>query len=143
MRGDSEVTGLALEHARAWFALHADQRLRALNFFLLAAAFLTTAYVTTFERTPGLAAAAGGAGFAIAFAFGRMEQRTRQLIKRGEEALAPLERQLAKMTSIDQLRLVENSERAAPFTSYRFVIGFLRIVAELGFAVGFAIAAVR
>ena len=46
---DSESRQFLLEqsikHAWDWFALHANQRMQGVNFFLLAAAFLTGAYV--------------------------------------------------------------------------------------------------
>jgi hypothetical protein len=72
-----EAAREALDHAWSWFALHADHRLRALNFFFLAMAVLVTAYVTALERAPRLAVGIGVFGALMAFVFNRLELRIR------------------------------------------------------------------
>lgn len=136
MNAGNELGALtvALEHARQWQRLHAEQRMHAMDFFLIAAAFLTTAYVTVLSSSPLVAVAVAVIGVTISFAFNRMEIRSRQLVKRGEQALAPLERRLAELTENPLMELVKLSERSAFFTSYAKVFGLLHWVAFVGFA---------
>jgi hypothetical protein len=133
---------IALEHARSWQKLHAEQRLRALDFFLVAAAFLTTAYVTSIATSPQLAAVVAGVGSVMSFAVNRLELRARALVKRGEDALRPLEARLAELTDNPALRLVDLSEASPFLMSYAKVFGMLHWLALLGFAAG-AIFALR
>jgi hypothetical protein len=138
---DLETLRVALEHARAWQRLHAEQRLRAIDFFLVAAAFLVAGYVASFGTNPGLAAAAGAAGALVSVIFNRMELRAKELVKRGEAALAPLEGMLASRIGVPELRLVERAERPTRrLTSYAKVIGLLHWCSIVGFAVGTLIA---
>jgi hypothetical protein len=132
-----ETLRIALEHARAWQQLHAEQRLRAVDFFLVATAFLVAGYVTTVLTNAGVALAAALAGVAVSLMFNRMELRTKELVKRGEAALRPLEARLAKALTIPELELVKRSEKpAAKLTTYGRVIGLLHWAAIVGFAIG-------
>jgi hypothetical protein len=113
-----------------------------MDFFLIASAFLTTAYVTSFPSSPRLALAAAAVGVLISFAFNRMELRSRGLVKRGEEALAPLEARLAEILGTPSLCLVQRAEKSILLTSYAKVFGLLHWLAFLGFGVGVIVAAV-
>src|SRR4051812_31773082 len=60
----------AIEHAWEWFSLHAGQRLQAVNFYLIAAAFLSNAFVNALKDTNFVVAAGVGIlGAFIAFIF--------------------------------------------------------------------------
>ncbi len=131
---------IALEHARAWHRLHAEQRLRAMDFFLVAAAFLTTGYVTSLTTSPQLAAVVAAAGVLMSLVVNRLELRTKSLVKRGEEALKPLESRLAELTANPAMRLAERSEHSMFFTSYAKVFGLLHWVAFLGFGAAVIVA---
>jgi hypothetical protein len=118
---------LAVEHAREWVRLHADQRLRAVNFWLVSVAFLTTAYVTSFPNAKPLAAGVALAGVVVTFALQRMERRTRELVKYGEDALRPLEDLLAFRLGMPEIRLVARAEKPTEwFTSYARVIALMQ-----------------
>jgi hypothetical protein len=135
-REEIELLKVSLDHAQAWMTLHADQRLRALQFWLIAVAALTTAYVGTLRADPVLAAAIAVLGTVLSLGFQRLERRTRELVKRAEDALRPTERRLAELTGIEALQLVEASDKKGePFTSYATVIGTLQLVAVAGFVV--------
>lgn len=140
-RDELDLLKVALDHARAWMTLHADQRLRALNFWLIGTAFLTTAFVTTLPTDPALATAVAAMGVLVSITFQRLERRTRDLVRRAEEALAPAEARLAALTAIPALELVKlsNSPRE-PFTSYGKVIRVLQLVAVAGFTLGALVA---
>jgi hypothetical protein len=135
---------LGLEHARAWQQLHAEQRLRAVDFFLVATAFLVAAYVTSVMTNPGLALAVAIVGMGVSLIFNRMELRTKELVKRGEAALRPLEAELAGSLDIPELELVERSERAVRrLTSYGNVIALLQWSAIVGFGIASTFAITR
>lgn len=76
----------ARTYARGYFALHADQRMKLFNFFLI---FLLAA----FPAVRGMAAGAKAVTLLplllvlTAFIFWRLEKRTRRLVKNGEDAL--------------------------------------------------------
>ena len=131
---DHDLAKIALEHAWNWFSVHADHRLRAVNFFLIAVAFLVTAYVTALEKNPPLAIAVGVVGLFVTFAFNRLELRIRELVKAGEAAMGPFQGRLAGLTGVDQLRIVQRVEMSGrPFTKYSKVIGTLHWVAYVCF----------
>lgn len=141
---ERELLNIALEHARAWMILHADQRLRALNFWLIAVAFFTTAYVTTVTAQPGLALAVALMAMLVSLGFQRLERRTRDLVKRAEQALAPVERRLAAMTGVEALRLVARSDQPIErLTSYGVVIRCIQWLAIAAFAAAALYAAAR
>src|SRR5882757_915360 len=53
-----------LDHAWQWFTLHATQRMQAVNFFLVATAFLSTAYVAAL-RFPSVGSGSQGIGHIV------------------------------------------------------------------------------
>jgi tetrahydromethanopterin S-methyltransferase subunit B len=113
------------------------------NFFLLASAFLVTAYVSSLDRTPLLAVIAASTGVVITIAFARLETRTRELVKRGERALEALERLLATDLAVPELELVRRAERAPALTSYAKVLGLIHYSALVAFMLGVGVALVR
>ena len=81
---------------QAWnyFALHAQQRLTTVNFYLVVATTLTAAAVASFAENfgfPGLRLPAGLLLSLLSFAFWRLDFRNRELIKAAEVALRSLE----------------------------------------------------
>ena len=83
-------------HQQAWdyFALHAQQRLTTVNFYLVVATALTAAAVALFGenfRFPGLRMPAGLLLSLLSFAFWRLDIRNRELIKAAEAALRSFE----------------------------------------------------
>ena len=91
MELDSEKEKIALDHAWAWFSLHATQRLQSVNFFLVATAFLSAAFVTAAkEKMYALAGGIAVLAVLISYVLYRMERRVRSLIHAAEHAIAPL-----------------------------------------------------
>jgi hypothetical protein len=85
----------ARSYAWNYFALHADQRMKLFNFFLILAGLILGAF-------PAVRGIAPGTKFVAllpllltlaAFIFWRLEERARSLVKRGEEALRFLDEQ--------------------------------------------------
>ena len=81
---------------QAWnyFALHAQQRLTTVNFYLVVATTLTAGAVASFGENfgfPGLRLPTGLLLALLSFAFWRLDFRNRDLIKAAEAALRSLE----------------------------------------------------
>jgi len=127
-----------LDHAWNWFSLHAGQRMQCVNFFLVGAAFLSSAYVTALRFDQPLAAAGVGIlGFLLSICFSRFEVRIRELVKAGEAALGPIQEHLVKITSIAELNLIGRVETPKNwFTKYSTVIPTLHWLTALAFLLG-------
>ena len=135
---DDETFDRSLAHAWGWFSLHADHRMKSVNFFIVTIAFLTAAYVTALRFSLPLAGAGVSvAGLLLTICFSRFELRIRELIKASEAALKPLQDRLAKQTKIDAFRMFELVEGGKkPFTRYSHVILALHIIAGTMFILG-------
>ena len=57
METPAPILDKGLDHAWEWFSLHARHRMQAVNFFLVAVAFLSAAYVSALRFTHPLVAA--------------------------------------------------------------------------------------
>lgn len=143
--GKTEPHEAAIDHAWEWFSLHAEQRMQAVNFYLIAAAFISNAFVNALKDTNFVVAAGVGImGAFIAFIFLMLEQRVRSLVKAGEGALISGEKQLAKDSQIPEIEILTRVEIPAKWTwSYSKVIRYLYGLTGLGFFAGFIYALVR
>ena len=77
------------EYAWRYFSLHADHRLKAFNFFVAFATLLIGAFATLIEKS-GIRQPYVLLPLAlvfVSFVFWKLEERTRMLVKNGEEAL--------------------------------------------------------
>lgn len=135
---DEKAFERSLEHAWNWFALHADQRMKSVNFFIVTIAFLTAAYVSSLRFSQPLTALVICAvGLILTVCFSRFDLRIRELLEASENVLAPLQQQLATQTGIDSLRMSALVKKGKlPFTRYSRVIGALHITAGAMFLLG-------
>lgn len=128
----------ALDHAWAWFALHAGERMQCVNFFFVAVAFLAAGYVTALTRGhPGVSVGIGLLGAWLAIWFYGLDGRTRDLVDAGEAAMEPLQQRLAQEVGSEALELVKRVKHAKG-VSYGTVLKVLHgtaVVAFLGGAV--------
>lgn len=81
---------------QAWdyFALHAQQRLTTLNFYIVLSSALTAAIVASFQKEFQFPLLRGVAGLLMAvfsYAFWRLDLRNRWFVKRAEAALSAFE----------------------------------------------------
>lgn len=128
----------SIGHAWDWFALHATQRMQGVNFFLLAAAFLTGAYVNAMQYSK-FTVAGGVAGLGVLFCvvFYLFEMRVRELLKTSEKALAPFQQQLSKMSGVQEFEICKLVEEPRyRFTSYHRVISGLYFLTGIAFLLG-------
>jgi hypothetical protein len=131
----------AQTYAWNWFALHAGQRLQLVNFWLVAVAFLASAYVQA--RSDHMTAIAFGVsvtGVVSSLAFMRLDVRTRQLVQVAENALRSFEASgvAAGLDEVTELVRVSHEVSRSRFDSYRVIIQGL----QLSVASIFALAAV-
>jgi len=126
----------ALSQAVSWFQIHAEQRLKLMNFFvillggtlaLLGAAMKDSLYL--------LEIVTGGSIAVITLTFKNLDRRTSSLVKIAESALKKLEEQIADNLNMSEIKLVAISDVKNGILSYRECFNFL-------FALGYGIAAV-
>lgn len=109
---------LGLNHCWDWFALHASQRVQMVNFFVLAMAFITAAFVACVVGQRGeVAAGVALLGLIVPTAFWRLEVRTRELVRIGRTAVIEYERKLAELVEVDSLRMAEKAEESVRHTN--------------------------
>jgi hypothetical protein len=129
---------MALDHAWAWFSLHSTQRLQAVNFFLVAMAFLSAAYVTAAkEKLHALAIGVAALAMVVSFLFYRVERRIRSLIHAAEAAMKPLQSELAKSLENEALNLSQRVEELkAGEWKYSKVFKYLYVTTGASFSLG-------
>jgi hypothetical protein len=144
-RPDASEFRWAADHAWQWFSLHAAQRLRMFNFWLISVAFLTAAYVTALtNQKPQIALAIAGAGTVLTRLFRRLELRTRQLVHLGERALGQFEARVADVTGIHEIQLLSAAEsEKRRFSSYGAVISAMQAFVTIAFLIAVAYAIVK
>lgn len=135
-RSQEYILEKGMDHAWEWFTLHATQRMQAVNFFLVATAFLSTAFVAAL-RFPVVAVGVSALGALFSLVFYRFEIRIQELLKAGEKALYPAQQKLADLTGVQEFRICEAVESARrPFTKYSSVIRTLYGSTAVGFLLG-------
>jgi hypothetical protein len=120
----------ARAYAWNWFAPHAGQRLQLVNFWLVAVAFLATAFVQSqVNHMRPVAAGVALIGTVASVAFQRLDVRTRQLTQIAEVALAEFEAEWVAQGSSDRVALVSLSHEVRHFRwdSYRIIIQGLQL----------------
>jgi len=127
----------ARAHAWDWFALHANQRMQAFNFFLVATGFLVAAYASALPKLPPVACGVALLGSWVTFWFSRLDARSRELVKAGEVALSECESQLAESTGSSAFRIVAAVERPAKWVpSYSRAFDLIQVAILAFFLAG-------
>ena len=130
-------------YAWGYFALHADQRMKLFNFFLILSGLILGA----FPAVRGVAASAKVVALLplllvlTAFIFWRLEERTRRLVKNAEDALRFLDEQWPVEALADKtphyLRLVERDDYLMEALKKRW---WARLLVPVSYADSFRIA---
>lgn len=113
LQNDLSLLKEARAHAWDWFALHANQRMQAFNFFLVATGFLVAAYASALPKLPLVACGVALLGSWMTFWFSRLDTRSKELVKAGEAALSDCESRLAELTGSSALQIVAAVEQPA------------------------------
>jgi len=99
--GAIEKLKLIHDHAWNWFAHHAEQRMTALRFFLLVIGIFAVGYYQTLNNSHYfLATAFSVLSCCFSVLFWRLDIRTRELIKVGEDLLSQTEVEMTKLSAI-------------------------------------------
>ena len=123
-------------YAWDWFALHSGQRLQLVNFWLVAVAFLASAYVQSeIDHAHAIAAGVAVIGAIASVAFQRLDVRTRQLTQAAEAVLKELEQEWIAQGASESVALVLRSQEARQswFDSYKVIIQGLQFSVALVF----------
>jgi len=125
----------SINHTWSWFELHATHRMQSVNFFLVAVAFLTAAYVSALHYAhPLVAIGVSVVAVFLTVVFNRFELRIRELLHHAEAALEPLQATLAGAVGVEGLRLTERVKKPRrPFTAYSKVITALHWITACAF----------
>jgi hypothetical protein len=135
---ESELSAqeVALDHCRSWVELHTNQRQNLLNFFLIAIAFLFSAYVSALDGHRNLLAAVISLmGALISFGFTLMDLRNRDLTRAGESPIMELERRMALRCNLPQLQIQEAvNQPRRPWLSMGKIVRAIHMAVGLTFA---------
>lgn len=125
----------ARAYAWGYFALHADQRMKLFNFFLILAGLILGAFpaVRSIGADTKFAALLPLLLTLAAFTFWRLEERTRGLVKGGEDALRFLDEQwpvnpLWSDGAPHVLRLIERDDYLTDRIKQRWTVKRLRLM---------------
>jgi hypothetical protein len=142
---DLKLLTTALNHAWSWFEVHAVQRQNFVNFFLIAVAFLSAAYVGALTgKANYLAAADCLVGVVISLAFLLIDLRNRELIRASELPLMELQDRLAEAVGVDSLRILRTIDQPQyRVTSIGRVLRVLHSTTLIGFIAAGIYALVR
>jgi hypothetical protein len=124
---DSQLERLKLskEIGIEWFKIHADQRLRLFNFFILVAGFCLGGFFTALQIKSAVAASTVAFLLGIVcICFKLLDMRTAQLVKHGEKLLSYSLSKIGE-TETDVPNIVELSSKRNCVPSYRQVFNGL------------------
>ena len=133
----------ARAYAWGYFALHAEQRMKMFNFFLVLSGLILGAFSAVKGIAPGAKVVALLPLLLVltAFIFWRLEERTRRLVKNGEDALRFLDEQWPVEPPSDEtphyLRLFERDDHLMELAKKRW---WARHLVPISYADSFRIA---
>jgi hypothetical protein len=112
--------GMALSRATMWFQVHADQRMKLMNFYVILLAGLIAGFAAALKDNSHLLEfLVAIVIIVLTYAFKNLDRRSASLVKDAEAALEKIEETLASETSIDQIRLIKLAEKKHGILSYR------------------------
>jgi hypothetical protein len=127
----SEELKLLKDISVEWFKIHADQRLKAFNFFIIISGFLFTAYFAALSQNNSPAGIFVGVMiFFVCLVFKLLDMRTAQLLKLSESAMESVLNLIEIDVKGKNIVALSNSRGCVP--SYRQSFNMLFIL--FGFA---------
>lgn len=131
------MTDPSTSYAWNWFSLHSTQRMQMFNYWLIAIAFLSTAFVEA-SKSHLKAVSLGVAltGCIASLSFMRLDARTRQLIIVAETALRIHESHGLAAAQKELALITEAHRNRGRLQSYRVLIQGLEAVVAVLFAFG-------
>ena len=120
-----------------WFKIHADQRLRVFNFFILMAGFCIGGYFTALQqKLPSAALVISIFLLALCLCFKLLDIRTAHLVKVGENSLEHLLNELCDQIDRPELNVLKNAAPKPCMLSYRQIFNIIFVLFGLLSAVG-------
>jgi hypothetical protein len=117
---------VANDVAMKWFEVHAEQRLKLLNFFLIIVGFCIAGYFAALQAKNGFAASIIGLLLTcVCFCFKQLDRRTTQLLKIAEDYLRESLHKLAVQIDSNTINFIERAEQKGSVLSYRQVFNIL------------------
>jgi hypothetical protein len=135
---ETDRSRIAKEVGLEWFKIHADQRLRMFNFFILVAGFCLGGFFTALQIKSAIAASTVAFLLgAVCICFKLLDIRTAQLVKHGELLLSY---SLSKLSEGESgfPNVVELSGNRGCVLSYRQVFNALFLIFGLMSIIGIA-----
>jgi hypothetical protein len=115
MLSELDRAQIAIGFAFKWFEIHADQRLKLMNFYITIIGFCLAGYVTALQvQNNAAATAVSGTLLFFTLCFAQLDRRTRQLTRLGEATLETLHRDL----SVSGLDIVAKAQSTHGIWSY-------------------------
>ena len=135
MSDQPEDLKLLKDIAVEWFKIHADQRLKAFNFFIIISGFLFTGYFAALSQKNQQACMfVGFLVFLMCIVFKFLDMRTAQLLKVGEAAVREV---LARIDIASEAKnIIDKSNDKGCVFSYRQSFNFLFFIFGVVGAVG-------
>lgn len=94
---ESELTQFSRNLALRWFEVHAEQRMKMMNFFIVVSGFCVAGFFAALQAKNILAASVVGVVlFIVAICFKQLDRRSAQLVKIAEQSLKSALRPLAE-----------------------------------------------
>jgi hypothetical protein len=117
---------LASEMAFQWFSIHAEQRLKLLNFFLLIAGFCIAGFFAALQAKNHLAASVVSILLVcMSYLFKQLDRRTSQLIKHAEDYLKESLGSVSSELKSQAANFVSRAEQKDGLWSYRQIFNIL------------------
>jgi uncharacterized membrane protein YbaN (DUF454 family) len=117
---------VANDVAMKWFEVHAEQRLKLLNFFLIIVGFCIAGYFAALQARNGFAASIIALLLTcVCLCFKQLDRRTTQLLKLAEDYLRESLAKLAVQIDSNTINFVERAEQKGSILSYRQVFNIL------------------
>jgi hypothetical protein len=141
MDGDLKAIEMAISRASVWFQIHADQRLKLFNFYVLIflgslAGFGTVVKEKLYSLELGIPLLL----LLLTYSFKELDKRSAALVKHAETALDVLESKLEAATGLVEVKLIQAAKKKDGVISYRQAFNIVFITAVLACIAGVTLA---
>lgn len=143
---DGDPLEIAITRSSDWFKIHAEQRLKLFNFYVIILIGLVAGYSAALKENITLIEfMAPIILLLVTYAFKNLDKRSAGLVKIAEQALQEIDAAVAERCGCAEFNIIGAAERKDGVPSYRqsfnliFVLGGLFGAIGLGFAIWRAI----
>lgn len=117
---DADPTGIAIARASDWFKIHAEQRLKIFNFYIILLIGLIAGYSASVkENIIIIEFMAPLILLFVTYAFKNLDRRSAYLVKIAEQALEKIDTAVAEKTQCEEFDLIHAAEQKSGIPSYR------------------------